>query len=799
MSSSLPTWIARLLGIEAGPGEGTVWSLEHTWAWAPWITLLFLVFAGIFVAAIYLRENRQAPRSFRMSLALVRTLLVVIVLFMLAQYALSLQRTGLPYLVVLVDDSLSMTTVDRYDDAVRKRLSRRVEGAGLEELSRWNLARTLLVERGGAVLKGILKDYKLRVCFVAGARASRSEGLRELLEEIQSLEPTGESTRLGTAVRTVLDDLRGTAPAAIVILSDGINTDGPDLTEAAAYARRKSVPLFAVGIGDDKPVRDLELSDLLVEEVVFAGDVVNLEFKLTGTGFAGREVRIVLRERERPGVLASMDATVGPDGQPQRLRLPYRTNEVGEFRYVVEVEALDGELGTKNNRQERTVTVSDQKIRVLLVQGEPSYEFRFLANMLNRDSSIELNYVLQEADPEHADQSAPALRGFPVRRDELFKYDVIILGDVNPALLSPSMIRNVADFVTRQDEEGRQGRGGALVCVAGPKHMPLAYRDTPLARLLPVGLGSVRDPVPGGAAAGGFVAEPTEIGLDSPQMQLGDTPAETRNIWESLPPLYWFLETPEVKPGTRVLARHPLLSDGQGNPFPLICMQYVGAGKVLFHATDETWRWRWRVGDVFFARYWVQTIRFLSRSKLSEGDQSAVLTSDRREYRRGESVELRVKFPDERLAPADDDGVTVVLEHKAHKTRRIQLHRSAIGRGVFEGMVSKPPIGSYHAWVAVPTLEGRAPSVDFDVAAPPGEFKRVQMDAAEMRRAAEQTKGRFYTFSDAGRLLDGLPAGRQVPIESLPPKPLWNTWPLLFLFLGLLTAEWVLRKVGGMA
>ena len=717
---------------------------------------------------------------------------------MLAQITLSLKRTGLPYVAVLVDDSLSMTTVDRYTEEVQSRLTPRIEGAGFDELSRWNLARTLLVEREGALPKAISNRYKLRLYFITGARESRSEGLDGLLEEIRSLEPVGQTTRLGTAVSTVLDDLRGTEPAAIVILSDGINTDGPGLSHAATTARRRGVPLFTIGLGEEKPVSDLELSDLLVEDVVFAGDAVNFEFQLIGTGFAGRKVDVVLRDRDKPGVLARMDATVGPDGRPQRLRLPYRPPEAGKFRYVVEVETLNGEPETENNRQERTVTVSDQKIRVLLVHAVPSYEYRYLANMLERDASIELSTVLQTADPEHAEQSSSALRGFPVRRDELFEYDVIILGDADPTLLSDSMMQNLVDFVYNQGSDGRQGRGGALVCIAGSEHMPLAYGDTPLAPLLPIEPGSAGRADAAGVAVEGFVLEPTDLGLESPPMQLGDTPAETQKIWSDLPPLYWFVRTPEVKPGAIVLARHPRQMDHEGRPLPLISMHYVGAGKVLFQATDETWRWRWRVGDVFFARYWVQTIRFLSRAKLAEGDLSAELTADRREYQRGETARLRVRFADERLSPAADDGVTVVLEHKGHKTQRIKLHRSAVARGVFEGRVTKPPVGSYHAWVAIPTLEGRTPSVDFEVVAPPGEFKRVEMDAAELKRAAHRTGGRFYTFWEAAGLPDDLPAGRQVPIESLPPKPLWNTWPVLLLFLVLLAAEWILRKWGGM-
>ncbi|MFH1268475.1 MAG: hypothetical protein ABIK89_22360, partial [Planctomycetota bacterium] len=526
--------------------------------------------------------------------------------------------------------------------------------------------------------------------------------------------------------------------------------------------------------------------------------VVNFEFRLTGSGFAGRKVRVELREREKPEVLATIEATIAADAQPQRLRLPYRPTEVGKFHYVLEVEALKGERETENNRQERAVTVSDQKIRVLLVEASPSYEYRYLANMLERDSSIDLDTVLQHADPEHAEQSASALRGFPVRRDELFGYNVIILGDADPALLSTSMMRNLADFVSNHQGAEGQGRGGALVCIAGPQYMPLAYRDTPLAPLMPVELGTAESAEAGGVSIEPFVLQPTELGLASPPMQLGDAPAETRAIWENLPPLYWFLKTPDLKPGALSLAQHPSRMDSQGRLLPLISMHYVGAGKVLFHATDETWRWRWRVGDVFFARYWVQTIRFLSRAELSEGDDSAVLTSDRREYQRGESVQLRLRFADDRLAPAADDGVTVVLEHPGHKTRRVKLHRGTIARGIFEGRLAKPPIGTYHAWVATPAMEGRSPSVDFEVAAPPGEFKRVEMDAAELKRAAQRTSGRFYTFFDAERLPHDLPAGREVPIESLPPKPLWNTWPVLLVFLVLLVSEWVLRKWGGM-
>jgi hypothetical protein len=258
------------------------------------------------------------------------------------------------------------------------------------------------------------------------------------------------------------------------------------------------------------------------------------------------------------------------------------------------------------------------------------------------------------------------------------------------------------------------------------------------------------------------------------------------------------LEIQQVKPAARVLAEHPARLAGDGRPLPVFIIQYVGAGKVLFHATDDTWRWRYQVGDVFFARYWIQAVRHLSRAKLLGNDNAVELTADRREYRRGEPVRLRVRFIDEREAPAADDGVVVVLEREGQKNERVKLVRNAANRGIFEGTFSDTMDGKYHAWVAAPTLEGQAAGADFLVVAPPGELERIQMDAAALKQAADETRGRFYRVAEVDRLPRELPPGQQVPIESLPPKPLWNQWWLLPAFLVLVTSEWILRKRKGM-
>jgi hypothetical protein len=226
-------------------------------------------------------------------------------------------------------------------------------------------------------------------------------------------------------------------------------------------------------------------------------------------------------------------------------------------------------------------------------------------------------------------------------------------------------------------------------------------------------------------------------------------------------------------------------------------MQYVGSGKVLMHMTDETWRWRRGVGDRYFARYWVQMIRYLARSKLIDQGRRATLVADRREYRPGQRVRLRLRFADPRQAPSGGEDVVIVLEQEGHRTRRIPLTRHP-AHEMFEGTFVAAAPGRYHAWVAAPAMDDARPTVDFTVVPPAGEFERVRMEAAPLRRAAERTGGRFYTMDDAKRLPGDLPSGEHVPIETLPPVPLWNAWPLVLLFLTLLITEWIIRKMNAM-
>ncbi len=296
---------------------------------------------------------------------------------------------------------------------------------------------------------------------------------------------------------------------------------------------------------------------------------------------------------------------------------------------------------------------------------------------------------------------------------------MLILGDLNPALLGTCRWSWCGRFV--------RDSGGGVLMIAGTNSNPLAYRGTPLGRIGPAG------PV-GDARAGrrptlteGFHPDLTVDGLRGTSIfRMADTESATLEIWKQLPNCTGSVPDAHAKPGTaRVFAtwhRGPAAT----NDVPIVVMQPVGAGKVLFHTTDEFWRWRFRVGDLYFGPFWSRAVRYLSRSRLLGRDRTAELTTDRALYSQGESPNLRVRFFDERFVPATTSAVTVTLERRNGERRTIALGHSPGHPTIFEGTATSLPLGVYHAWVASPSFREAPPAVDFRVEAASDELLQPQ-------------------------------------------------------------------------
>ncbi len=135
------------------------------------------------------------------------------------------------------------------------------------------------------------------------------------------------------------------------------------------------------------------------------------------------------------------------------------------------------------------------------------------------------------------------------------------------------------------------------------------------------------------------------------------------------------------------------------------------------------------------------------------------------------------------------------IERNKLSPRKVTLNQVPGTRNVFEGVLPQAPEGDYEVrLLPPPILDGPIPTAAFRVEAPASELEHVEMNAAELKRVAATTKGKFYTPLEAGTLLQDLPPWSPDPLDIDPPIPLWNTWPVLALFLALITLEWVLRK-----
>ena len=802
MTETLTRALKWTLAAHHFPSEdGLERTLEFSPPWSAWVTLLLLLGAAFYIAAIYLRERplRFSLFGVTLPLTLIRFLLVaaryalvLILLFMLYECALRPYRTDRPELAVLVDISQSMAHRDQIIEGKQSRAwIQRAVDAGFEKPSRLDLAKTFFLERDGQRLRQLADNYKLKVYFAGDSLRPVDIDQADLRNVLRDTDASDHSSRLGDNLHSVLQSQRGRSAAGVVMLSDGVTTEGLAIRDAAAYATQRHTPLFLVGLGSHQNPPDVIVSDMLADDVVFVHDILYFDVKVTAHGYEGREAEMQLRMQGRNEPLSQKMFRLDSDSASQRVRIPFQPTKKGNYEFVIESVPLVGEVTQENNRLTANVSVRDDKINVLLVQAYPNYEFRYLKNVLSRaEDSISLTTVLQDADFDYASVEDTAQRVVPLSRDELFRYDVLILGDADPAQLSATTQQNINDFV--------KDKGGGMIMVAGPKHTPSAYRDTPLADLFPMNLNTITVPRESDLREEGFRMRPTHLGLATPPLQLSSNPTESLQIWRNLPRLIWLLEASQWKPSVRVLTEHPHKTGYDGRNLPVILMHYVGAGKVVSHMTDETWRWRYRVGDVFFTRYWLQTVRYLSRSKLWGRDRAAELTTDRKIYQKGDAANFRIRFLDDRQAPSQDDGVSLVVKRHRGRQRQVQLHRSNRSRGVFEAVVTQLPEGKYHAWMTTPSLEGDAPSADFEIHSPLGEFARLAINADEMRQAAELSRGRFYTLANMERVLHDLPAGKSVRIESYGRHTLWNSWIIASLFVVILTGEWLLRKRAGL-
>jgi hypothetical protein len=383
-------------------------------------------------------------------------------------------------------------------------------------------------------------------------------------------------------------------------------------------------------------------------------------------------------------------------------------------------------------------------------------------------------------------------------REELFGYDVAIHGDVDPKQLpKPAQtFQDLADFV--------RVRGGGLLVVAGEQAVPHKLFGTPLADVLPVvapdgAKGEGPKPTPEDAPlTAGYRPKVTPVGLTHPLFRFAGTDADAARVWAGLKPMLWAAGGYRRSGTAEVLAVHPdRPADGDAaDGHPLVAQQFAGAGRVLFFGFDETWRWRFRAGEEHFNTFWRQAVRVLSRNRVARAE----LRTDRQAgYRRDDPITVTARFPDD--APPPEGGVTVQVDRGPlrnpdgsvgpgdSETQTLVLGKVEGSRATYQGVLTRTPEGEYRF-----RLGDAGPRAEVRVLPPPGERDRLDMNRADLQRAAAESRGRFYTLADCETLIDDLPETTRLPLDQpCPPVQLWNHAATFALLLLLLCNEWVLR------
>jgi hypothetical protein len=340
--------------------------------------------------------------------------------------------------------------------------------------------------------------------------------------------------------------------------------------------------------------------------------------------------------------------------------------------------------------------------------------------------------------------------------------------------------------------------GGALAVVAGKRFTPAAYRESELAPLLPVtvapqGLDGGR----GDASTAPVKLVLTASGAANPMLDLGGGTGGASDGWADLPPVYWTARVSGSKPGADVLVAGGAEGSSLTNSLaPVVAIQRVGAGEVLFVGTDNTWRWRRNTGDGRHARFWGQIVQRMAGHRLVGGARHTRVTTATGAYRPGDRVAVLAELRDAAWRPLGSSTVAAVLEPRdGTGAPRSEFDLIAVpgAPGHYRATLAAPGAGDFR--IDVPGT-GAAPA-HFSVREPGLELRDIAMAEADLRRAAAATGGAFFREES----LHHLPAAvtrRHTATSVLRELDLWSAPVTLVALFALLTAEWVVRKLAGL-
>lgn len=572
----------------------------------------------------------------------------------------------------------------------------------------------------------------------------------------------------------------GVPPAGIVLFSDGIDNASSLRSEAILRdLGSRGIPVFTVPVGLADP-DDVSLRNIVMQEVAFSGDRVPVRVQIQSKGYEKRMARLSVSLNDRN----VSQKEIRLEGGLQFEDIDFRVDlyEKGAARIAVVIEPYGDEISAENNRIERSIRVVNEKVKVLYIEGNPRWEFRYLSAILKRDPRMDVTFIASSVGPQIARNSPDHIERFPNKREEAFKYDLVILGDTDSAFFSEEELQLLEELI--------RDRGASLLMLCGPMHSPLSYSGTPLESMLPVRFDpeSKWEDVP-------ETVYPvlTPEGRSSMVMTLENKAAENDRVWSRVAPLDHLPPLLGPKPGATVLAT---LSDaGSGSQrYPLVAWQRYGTGKCMSLATDRLWRLRFNTGDKYHWRIWSQSIQFLTLSRLMGEHKRIRLETDRAVYPLGGQGRLYAHVLDEDYQPVTQSGFDVFVGalDGGERKEKISLRPDRNQPGLYEGYFSPPGPGRYRMEANEDDLP-ISNATEFQVLDAKTELVDTDMRLTQMKRIAELTGGACLPIQQLGQLAT-LVNKEPVTTTVRSERALWDNALVALLLIGLLGAEWILRR-----
>ncbi|HEY2963912.1 MAG TPA: glutamine amidotransferase [Pyrinomonadaceae bacterium] len=740
----------------------------------PGALLLVLIFllAAVFIYFIYLRPRIRLPKRTTVTLVALRatllTLMIVLLLRPVVVVSSVIPRSS--YVAIVVDDSLSMKLHDAPNGVTR-----------LDTIKQ-----TLLNANDGqtSFLNRLDRKFKTALYGFSGSLAR--------LKDANDLYGEGRTSDLAGALEETIKRSSGMPLSAIVLATDGASNVPGDVAATLRELRARDIPVFTIGVGNTARPLDAELTRINMPRRVLVGSRVNIE---TFVGLSGYDATKVLLGVKEDGRAVKTEEFNLRGNDTQAINLEITPTTPGVHRYTVEITPLDGELTIDNNKQDALVEVIAGPLRLLHVEGEPRWELGKIREALQlNEKNITLVSLQRTGENKFYRQGignqTELVTGFPKTEEELFSYDGLVLGSVEAGFFSADQLRAIEAFVAR--------RGGGLLALGGRLSFDGGkYKGTPLEDLLPVSLtgGPVDD---ANSYAPVYKALLTGAGQTHAITRLNEDRAANQKAWNDLPPVSISESLTNVKPGATILLEARKV-DGSGAHVPLLVQQRYGRGQTLALTASDTWRWRMRIDSKNNSHetFWRQMLRYV----VSGTPQQIEISTAKDVYAVDDTVNIVADVRDKKYNAVGDAHATARVTKPSGATVDVPLKFTTLNSAnVYTGEFKADELGQHKielvgASTALGQLNANANVLVSDLNR---EYYSAAQNSDLLKRIAAETGGKYYTPNETQKLLDDL-TYRQTPYSERVTKDLWDMPVNFVLLIGLLSAEWFLRKREGLA